>query len=172
MSKRQYNKVQTGSLSRRVIIIVAVAVSAALIIGAIVFMNTRTYEPPAFDVNAVTGEPIVPEELGYGIGGASDDSSFKAGLASKWVREQDGSLPVWFTNPAENDVYLLIRVTRAEDQKVIYESGLIRPGEYVEKLTPLESLSSDPINVDAAIYSFDPDNYHSMGTFHLSGTVE
>ncbi|MBR3246104.1 MAG: hypothetical protein IKF90_25950 [Parasporobacterium sp.] len=172
MSKRQYNKVQTGSLSRRLIIIVAVAVSAALIIGAIVFLNTRTYEPPAFDVNAVAGEPIVQEELGYGVGGASDGSSFKAGLVSKWVREQDGSLPVWFTNPDGNDVYLLMRITRASDNKTIYESGLVKPGEYIEMLVPLEKLSADPIEVDAAIYSFDPENYHSMGTFHLSGTIE
>lgn len=169
---KQYERLVTGRRSRQILIAAVVLLSAALIVGVLVYRNTRPYEPPAFDESAVEGEPTVPEGLGYGTAESPSDEGFSVGLASKWVRAEDGSLSVWFTSPAKNKAFLLMRITRKKDEKILYESGLLRPGAYIEQLQPLAELPSGPIDVDVAVYSFDPETYYSLGTFRLSGTVE
>ena len=169
---KQYDRPSTGVRIWIILLAAAVIVGAAVIMVGIVYRNTRPYQPPAWDGTAVTGEPSPPEDLGYGVGGMGDGTGFKFGLVSKWVRNGDGSLPVWFTDPAENEAYLMIRIRRASDDAIIYESGLIRPGEYVETLQPRSEPESEPIEVKVSIYSFEPETYHSLGTFNLGGTVE
>ena len=168
---KQYDRAVTGRRSRIIVLALILAVCAASVIGGLVYRSTRPYEAPPFDETAVRGIPTPPEELGFGYGGAGTEGSFRAGLVSKWIRDREGCLPVWFTNPPENTANLMLRIRRVSDRKVIYQSGLIRPGEYVEKLTPLIELPEEPMDVQVSIYSFDED-YHSLGTLQLSGTVE
>ena len=168
---RQYDRIITGRRTRIIALAVVLTISLTTIIGAIIYRNTRPYEAPPFEETAVEGVPEPPEDLGFGYGGAGTEGSFRAGLVSKWIRDREGCLPVWFTNPPENTANLMLRIRRVSDRKVIYQSGLIRPGEYVEKLTPLIELPEEPMDVQVSIYSFDED-YHSLGTLQLSGTVE
>lgn len=169
---RQYKRAVTGLKRRRLLIAAAIAVSIALVVAAVAYQSARPYEAPPLDDTAVAGEPTPPEDVGYGVGGADAESSFRIGLASRWVRADDGSLPIWFTNPSENEAYLMMRVRRTSDGKVIYKSGLLRPGEYVEALTPMVELGSELVNSEVFVYSFGPESYQSLGTLRLSGTVE
>lgn len=168
---KQYDRAVTGRRSRIIVLALILAVCAASVIGGLVYRSTRPYEAPPFDETAVRGIPTPPEELGFGYGGAGSADSFRAGLVSRWKRAGDGSLPIWFTNPPENTVNLLLRIRRDSDNRIIYQSGLVRPGEYVEKLTPLVEIAAEPFVVKASIYSFD-EAYHSLGTLPLSGTVD
>lgn len=168
---KQYRRPVTGRRPRIIALIAVGAACILLIVGAVVYRNTRPYEPPEWEPNAVTGTPTPPDGVGYGFGRAATENSFTVGLASVWTRNADGSLPVWLTNPAENTAYLLMRVRRASDGQTLYQSGLLRPGEYVENLPPLIELTDAPIEADVAIYSFDPETYHSLGTFYLTGAV-
>lgn len=169
---RQYKKAVTGSRRKKLLMASAAALSAAILIVTGIYLHVRPYRPPKFDTAAAAGVPDVPEGLGFGYAGTPDGNSFRVGLASRWKREPDGSLPVWFTNPEGNDAYLLLRITNEDGRKIFYETGLVRPGEYVEKLAPVRKLPEDDMPVTAAVYSLDPENYHSLGTFRLSGTVQ
>ena len=168
---RQYDRIITGRWPRIIALAVVLTISLTTIIGAIIYRNTRPYEAPPFEETAVVGVPEPPEELGFGYGGAGSEDSFKVGIVSKWTRAGDGSLPVWFANSPENVANLMLRIRRLSDNRIIYQSGLVRPGEYVEKLTPLIELAEGPVDVQVSIYSFD-EEYHSLGTLQLSGTVE
>jgi hypothetical protein len=169
---KQYQRPETGR-RRHVVLLTAVALACVLMVaGAVIWRNTRPYVPPEFDACAVKGVPEVPEGLGYGTASSPSGDGFSAGFASVWKREADGSLPVWLTNPEGNGAYIMMRITRDSDGKILYESGLLRPGEYLEALRPLMKLASGPIDASAAVYSFDPENYRSLGTFQLPGVVE
>lgn len=169
---RQYERVSTGGGFRRLFLIGAVLLGTVCIIAVLVYRSHPAYKPPAFEKGAAEGEPKPPAELGYGVGGAKDAESFQSGLASKWIRTEDGKLPVWFSNPKGNEVYLMIRFYRSSDEAVIYESGLLRPGEYIENLEPLKVLSKEKVQAEAAIYSFDPKTYQSLGAFRLPGEIQ
>ena len=169
---KQYQRPVTGLRARRVLLGVTLFLCAALIAGVLIWRNTRPYTPPAFDETARQGEPQVPDGLGYGVASAPSEDGFSVGVASVWKRAEDGSLPVWLTNPAENRAYLLMRVTDAGSGKILYESGMLRPGEYVEALQPLRKLPDGPVSVQVAVYSLDPENYRSLGTLRMSGAVE
>ena len=168
---KQYDRIITGRRTRIITAAVILGVCVASIVAGVVYHNTRPYEAPPFDETAIEGVPTPPEDLGFGYGGAGTEGGFKVGIVSKWIRAADGCLPVWFTNPPENEANLMLRICRVSDNKIIYQSGIVRPGEYVEKLMPLIDLPEEPIDVQVAIYSFDED-YHSLGTLQLSGTVE
>ena len=169
-SIRQYERPVTGRRPKVVALAVALVLCVALPICVASWLGTRPYEAPPEEPAAVEGVPAPPDEVSFGYGGAGTEGGFTAGLASKWVRAEDGSLPIWFANPAENEVSLMIRICRSSDGKPIFESGLLRPGTYVERLEPEERLDAEPIEVEAAIYSFDED-YLSLGTLRLPGTV-
>ena len=123
------------------------------------------FTPPPFDPESRTGIPEVPDALAYRM---LDAGPFRAGLCGILIPE-DGRIPVWFTNPPENTVWLRLRIL--DDQgRILGETGLLRPGEH------LRSVIADPLPPAGApvvlkVMAYEPEVYHSAGTFTVRTTI-
>lgn len=129
--------------------------------------GTGKFTPPPFDENAVSGVPEVAEELGY-------SSPYKDGMCYRFsvcgnVTVQGSEAIVYLTNPAENDVWLKIRVLDASG-RTVGETGLIRPGEYVRCVT-LSAVPADGAPITLKIMGYEPETYQSAGAVTLGTAI-
>lgn len=145
------------------------AISLVVMIAALVFSNGEpepvAFTPPTFDENAVQGTPVVPENLGWS---EVDAQVYKASICGV-VTVEDGKADVWFTNPESNTVWLKLRVLDVNGN-TLGETGLIRPGEYVQSLI-FETVpeAGDPIGLK--LMAYEPDTYYSAGSATLNTII-
>ena len=125
------------------------------------------FEPPQFDSSAVRGEPAVPEGLGYSEP-YREGMEFRAGLCGN-INLNGETADVYFTNKAENSVWLMLRITD-ESGNVLANTGIIRPGEYVQAV----KFTQKPENgqkIICKIMAYEPETYYSQGYFTLKTTI-
>ena len=125
------------------------------------------FVPPAFEAAAVTGTPEVPDGLGY-------SAPYQDGMAYRFavcgnVLMDDRQALVYFTNPAENDTWTKLRVLD-EKGNILGETGLLKPGEYVQFVTLGKGLApGTPIKLK--IMGYEPDTYLSAGSVVLNTLI-
>ena len=62
--------------------------------------------------------------------------------------------------------------TIADDEgNVLYKSGLLRPGEYINTLEPLSKISDEFVNATVEMLAFEPETYYSKGVIVLKSPV-
>ena len=115
------------------------------------------FVPPSFDAAAVAGEPE-PDRPGYGTLQLTDEIAVSL-YASPLV--QDGRAQVFFASPASNTAWVRLRLLDTKGN-LLGETGLIRPGEYVESV----SISALPKQSEAVarILTYEPETYYSLGS--------
>ena len=122
---------------------------------------------PAFEAAAVTGTPEVPDGLGY-------SAPYQDGMAYRFavcgnVLMDDRQALVYFTNPAENETWTKLRVLD-EKGNILGETGLLKPGEYVQFVTLGKGLApGTPIKLK--IMGYEPDTYTSAGAVVLNTQI-
>lgn len=127
--------------------------------------NQEEFVPPPFDNAAQQGVPHVPDNLGYSELNAK---AFKASVCGK-LEVRGDKAEVYFTNPAENGVWMKLRMLDSEGN-ILGETGLIRPGEYVKEVG-FTSVPEVGTMIELKIMSYEPDTYYSMGAVSLNTTV-
>ena len=154
-------------------IIIASLLCAISIVVMIIALNAPkeprkgAFIPPEFESSAVCGTPNVPSELGY-IEPYADGMTFRAGVCGE-VIVKDGKADVYFTNKAENIVWLMLRITD-EKGTVLASTGLVRPGEFV-KTVSFDKMPSDGQKIFYKIMAYEAGTYYSMGYFKLATTA-
>ena len=168
--RKQPTRVITGA-ARKYIIISAFVLLAGISAVSVIF--AALYEPPyiapPFEPAAVRGVPNPPDNMRYSDINAAGRFTFW--LAGTAYQQADGSLYLYLTNPEENEVYLMCRVTDKNGAE-LYRSGLLRPGEYVERLELLKKLENEALDIKIYIYALDPDNFYSVGTVTLDNILQ
>lgn len=124
------------------------------------------FTPPAFDPSAAEGVPQPEESLGYG---QLDAEVYQVSLCGRPALTGK-SLKVYLTNPEGNAVWLKVRIC-TEDGEVLGESGLLRPGEYLETVELVRTLSENTA-IQMRIMAYEPETYHSAGAVSLSTAVK
>ena len=118
------------------------------------------FSAPAFDSNAaVVSVDDIPQSAEYKS--LTIKENFKISIA-RVVLIKDNVAEVYFTSDSGNAAWLKIEVLSA-DGKICYgESGLLKQGETLEKIT----LNSNPEGNELIIkiLSYEPDTYYSLGT--------
>ena len=124
------------------------------------------FVPPPFDPGAVVGTPDLPnaEELGYSELDAKGVYQFAICGAIYVV---DGKADVWLTNPEKNNVWLKVRVYDKNTGAILGETGLIKPGEYVQTLT-FTTAPERGTAISLRIMSYEPETYYSRGEVSLN----
>ena len=167
--RTQTTTLRTGRKTRLLIIIAAVL---ALLAAAVLVWRLAFYEapfvPPEYDATAQSGVPTPPENMGYGEIRAENGFAFS--LVGTMYQQEDGSLLLYLTNPEYRGCNLLCEIADA-DGRVIYRSGVVRPGEYVERLSPQAELLNEEMQIELKVYAFEPETWYSMGTVSLVNTL-
>ena len=126
------------------------------------------FVPPAFDSNAVAGEHNVAEgENGYGVLDAR--GVYTVGVCGE-VKVTDGKADVWFTNPAENTVWLKLRVHNKKTGEILGETGIVKPGEYVQTITFLKAPKAGD-EIVLRVMGYEAETYYSKGEVTLNTTA-
>jgi len=147
------------------IILLVPAVLLAVLLAVLVFRVSEPVEvvvgeftAPEFDPAAVKGVPAVSHPERYGTLNLTEEIAVSL-YSSPVVK--DGRAQVYFTSPETNAGWIRLRLYDNKGN-VIGETGLVRPGEYVEFV----SLTATPKRsaATAKILTYEPDTYYSMGS--------
>ena len=111
---------------------------------------------------AQTGTPDVPESAGYGDLDAGDFKFYAAGN----LTAENGKTDIWLTNPAEKYIWLKARLLD-KDENILGESGLIKPGEYIQSIE-LDEIPKGTSSITLKIMAYAPDTYQSAGAIALN----
>lgn len=125
----------------------------------------QRFTPPSFDATACLGKPIVPENLGWKL---LDAQAYKVGICGTIIPKKNGA-DVWLTNPEENTVWLKVRILDSNGN-ILGESGLIKPGEYVQSVM-LQTIPDSGIPIVLKIMAYEPQTYYSAGAVTLSTKI-
>lgn len=154
----------------KVLRISAICCAAALVMLLSVMIWTGTnsgkkaeFVPPAFDQLAVDGEPTVPDDAGYTPLRVEQGYMFYVCGSIKYT---NGGADVYLTSPKDNRVWLMMRAYD-EKGKVIGETGLIRPGQYLKSISLNKEYKQDA-NIKLKVIAYQPDTYYSMGNVDLN----
>lgn len=142
----------------------AIILCVGMAFGYITFARgERTFLPPQREASVKEGLPEalknyqeLPVREGY-IVGMDTNPVFK-----------DGKLYLNAVNKEGNNVWFLVRLYQGK--KRIGETGLLKPGEYVEKI-PCEKTLASGEEVLVQIVAYEPDTYHSEGVARVSCKV-
>lgn len=124
--------------------------------------------PPSFAANAKQGVPNVPKELGWYTPQA-DGLNFKVSVCGEVVI-RDGKADVYLTNYARNDVWIMARIMD-ESGTVFAESGIIKPGEYVQTME-FDKIPENGQTIYYKVMAYEPDTYYSAGSFPLETAAQ
>lgn len=141
----------------------------AMMAAALVYTQSTSqgeFTPPPFDASAVSGTPEVPEELGWQ---ELDAQVFRVSVCGAVVLEGNRA-DVWLTNPESNTVWLKLRIMD-ENGTVLGETGLIRPGEYVQAVT-FDTIPVSGTAISMKVMAYEPETYHSAGAVTLNTTIQ
>ena len=151
------------------LLLCAAALSVAAMIAALSLTggNDAEFVPPPFESEAVVGMPNVPDGLGY-------SELWQEGMTYRFyvcgnVVMDGADAVVYFTNPSVNDAWLKLRVLD-KNGKILGETGLIKPGEYVENVTLCRDLEEGTAIV-LKIMGYEPETYHSVGAVSLKTSI-
>ena len=149
--------------------VVLCVLSLAVMVFALTRQESRTamgeFIPPPFESAAVAGAPAVPDGLGWQ---ELDAKAYKAGICGRFV-PVGSTADVWLTNPESNTVWLKVRVL---DEKggTLGETGLIKPGEYVQSVA-LDAVPNAGTPIVLKIMAYQPDTYYSEGAVSLNTAI-
>lgn len=149
------------------------AACAAVLILLLVLLfwpagQKTSFVPPAFETAAQVGVPEAPEELGWSQLEIAE--GYTIHICGVLRPDEAGNLPVWFTTDPENKVWVKLRVLDDQGHR-LGETGVLRPGEYVESLH-LESLPEQNQDVVLKVIGYEPETYYSAGNAAIQNVLE
>ncbi len=151
------------------IALITIVVLAVVSILYIKVIHSQKYSPPTFEKNAVLGVPNPPENLSYG--GVEAEGGFRFLIAGNTYQQEDGSLQIYLTNLEESNIWIRCEICD-ENKNVLYQSGILKPGQYVEKLEPQMEIANEAMKIEISVYGFEPETYLSRGTIYLGNTLQ
>lgn len=152
---------------KNILILVTILIILILIIVYLIFhiKNKSKFIKPEFEQNITT---TIPENLDYksSIIDISDGYSI---YIDGMPRINKNKLIINFISIEDNNVWIKIRIFD-EEKNIIAESGLIKPGEYLESIKIDKSVAEND-DITYMIIGYEIDNYKSAGTVELSTKV-
>lgn len=152
--------------------LLGVACAVALIVLAVVAIapwqkQAGDFTPPPFEENAVAGTPTVDESLGWSELAVREGYNIK--LCGVLQADQDGKLPVWLYSDAGNTVWVKLRILDAEGNRIA-ETGLLKPGEYLEKVQLADGAKAGDVKLH--VMGYEPETYYSAGAVDFQTVLQ
>ena len=155
--------------------IVSILSVCAMIIALITFKPTpqpqQEFTPPAFETAAVEGVLEETDEL-KNLGWSElyrEGMSYKVYLCGALLVDDQNQADVWLYNIPENKCNLKLRAFD-EQGKIVAETGLIKPGEYLQTIQFSRAVKDDePLSIK--VMGYEPDTYLSSGAITIKPAV-
>ena len=153
------------SRTEKIIIIILVLAVIAAAIGIMTDSRRNQiiiedFTEPSFESGALVGMPEnVDESLRHSKMAVAE--GFVVWMCADPV-VTGGQARIFFTSEETNNVWVKVQFVDAEGT-LIGESGLLRPGEYVENISLAQVPEEDGL-ITARILSYEQDTYYSKGT--------
>lgn len=157
------------TLYQLIIIVLFVASAAFAVHAHISATSNRNVEIPPFESSVETGEPDVDPSLEYAqVNG--DGMPYTFHVCGVFTVDNDlHKATVYFANDEDNDV--LLKLEAYDDAgSLVGETGLVKPGEYVESVS-LDTAFDNGDNVELRVVGYEPDTYYSAGNVTLRTIV-
>lgn len=119
------------------------------------------FTPPPFEENAQQGTPTVPE--GVEMFTPQADGLYLQVSLCRDVVISGKTADVYFTCYAQNDYWIKLRIVD-EQGKTLGQTGLLKPGEYVQSIT-FTKLPENGQRLYYKVMAYEPDTYYSAGDF-------
>ncbi len=161
MRKRKINRLIPALL---IVCIAALAVMIFALTRGIT--EPSAFSPPPFESAAQSGTPEVTNTSWTKI--YQDGMSFSAHVCGE-ATFKEGSADLFFTNDAENNVWLKLRITD-ENGNVLGETGLLKPNEYVKSVA-LNTIPAVGTKIRLKMMAYEPETYYSAGSVSVNITV-
>lgn len=123
------------------------------------------FTPPPFDATAQNGVPTVPDGLGYSEV-YNEEMAFRVSICGEIRIDEQGKAKVYLTNPESNTLWIKLRIL-SETGEILGETGLIKPGQYLEEAT-FQILPNSGDKIVLKLMSYQPETYHSGGAVSLT----
>lgn len=136
-----------------------------IILLSINIKNKETFVKPEFDSNVLTE---IPENINYQDSTIKIKENYDIYINGLPKLEND-DLVIDFISIDTNNIWIKIRVLN-ENEEVIAESGLVKPGEYLKSV----KLNKQINKTDQVIYmiiGYEIDTYLSAGTIKLNTRI-
>lgn len=146
--------------------IIVFAICLLSLICTIFWYFSTDFKKPNFESNAIKGIPFVKQKYQYDS--LNVYKGFNIKIATNMVVE-DGYAYIYFTSPKDNNVNLKLRIYDSND-KIVAESGLIKPGYYIEKLKLKRDISSEE-QVKIKVMGYEDGTYYSAGSIYLNVNI-
>ena len=155
-------------MNKKFVIVVSAICLVAIVVMAIVLGVTGKsqkpqFTPPPFEAAAQTGLPTVDDPSWNKV--FQSGMSFVAYVCGK-VTVNNGAADVYFANDEGNNAWLKLRVMD-EEGNILAETGLIKPGEYVQAVT-FTTVPQNGQKLTMKIMGYEPETYHSIGAVVLN----
>ena len=150
-------------------LIIALIICVISVVGFILALNSynksKVFVKPEFDKNVIEGMPKLGKEDGFDEFEVSENYII---YMTGETKLNDNKLVVYFTSKKSNDVYVKLRILK--DEKVVGETGLLKPGEYIKEVKLDKSLKKDD-EITLKVMGYEPDTYYSAGSISLNTKV-
>lgn len=143
------------------ILIVFICVIVFLLIN---IDRKSTFKKPEFDKSAEE----IPSNLNYEESVLKVVDGYSIYISSS-PKFEDNHLKIDFISLGTNNIWIKVRILD-ENNKIIGETGLVKPGEYLEKVKLNKSLKSKD-QIKYKIMGYEIDSYLSAGVIKLNTKV-
>lgn len=150
-------------------LIIALIICVISVVGFILTLNSynksKEFVKPEFEKNVKVGMPKLTKEDGFEEFEVSEDYIV---YMTGETKLNDGKLVVYFTSKKSNDVYVKLRILK--DDKIVGETGLLKPGEYIKEVKLDKSLKKDD-KITIKVMGYETETYYSAGSISLNTKV-
>lgn len=141
-----------------------------ILISIIIFLlininSKKQFKKPEFD-NAATS---IPEKLEYKEKAIKVSEGYSLYIDPIPKLDQNDNLSINLVSLEENKIWIKVRILNAKEE-IIGETGLIKPGEYLEKVQINQQLSKND-QITYKIMGYEKDIYRSAGTISLNTRI-
>lgn len=149
----------------RVLSILCLLSVSAMILALCRGRPAAEFVPPPFEPGAIKSisKPSQNTDIQ-----TLDVGVFRVALCGE-VSVTDGQAQVWFTNPEGNEVWLRLRILDGSG-KILGQTGIVRPGEYVQGVA-LEAVPEAGMPIVLKVMAYEPETYHGAGVLTLNTVI-
>lgn len=141
-----------------------------ILISIIIFLlininSKKQFKKPEF-ANAATS---IPDKLEYKAKAIKISEGYSLYIDPIPKLVQNDNLSINLVSLEENKIWIKVRILNAKEE-IIGETGLIKPGEYLEKVQINQQLSKND-QITYKIMGYEKDTYRSAGTISLNTRI-